>query len=137
MFDNSNLYYYGNSQGGIEGGLTTAVAPDFTRAVLGVTGIDYGNMLIQRSSDFTPFKQILDSAYPDPSLYPLITDLMQQLWDRGDPDGYAAYMTISPAARHANAQGADAERLRRLPGQRCSPGWLRPARSEPASSSRR
>jgi hypothetical protein len=96
VFDNSHTYYDGNSQGGIEGGLTTAVAPDFTRAVLGVTGIDYGNMLIQRSSDFTPFKQVLDGGYPDPSLYPLITDLMQQLWDRGDPDGYAAYMTSHP-----------------------------------------
>ena len=96
VFDSSHVYYDGNSQGGIEGGLTTAVAPDFTRAVLGVTGIDYGNMLIQRSSDFTPFKQVLDNVYPDPSLYPLITDLMQQLWDRGDPDGYAPYMTSHP-----------------------------------------
>jgi hypothetical protein len=96
VIDTSHLYYYGNSQGGIEGGLTTAVAPDFTRAVLGVTGIDYGNMLIQRSSDFTPFKQILEAAYPDQSLYPVITDLMQQLWDRGDPEGYAAYMTSHP-----------------------------------------
>ncbi len=53
--------------------------------MLGVTGIDYGNMLIERSSDFTPFKQVLENAYPDPSLYPVIADLMQQLWDRGDP----------------------------------------------------
>ncbi len=98
VIDTSHVYYYGDSQGGIEGGLATAVAPDWTQAVLGVTGIDYGNMLIQRSSDFTPFKQVLDGAYPDPSLYPLITDLMQQLWDRGDPDGYAAYMTAHPLA---------------------------------------
>jgi hypothetical protein len=96
IIDTSHLYYDGNSQGGIEGGLTTAVAPDFTRAVLGVTGMDYGNMLIQRSSDFTPFKQVLENAYTDLSLYPLITDLMQQLWDRGDPIGYAAYMTSNP-----------------------------------------
>ena len=96
VIDTSHLYYYGNSQGGIEGGLTTAVAPDWTRAVLGVTGIDYGNMLIQRSVDFTPFKQLLDASYPDLSMYPVITDLMQQLWDRGDPDGYAAYMTSHP-----------------------------------------
>ena len=96
VIDTSHLYYYGDSQGGIEGGLTTAVAPDWTNAVLGVTGIDYGNMLIQRSVDFTPFKQLLNAGYPDLSLYPVITDLMQQLWDRGDPDGYAAYMTSHP-----------------------------------------
>ncbi|MFL5823142.1 MAG: hypothetical protein ACJ764_06845 [Solirubrobacteraceae bacterium] len=96
VIDTSHVYYYGNSQGGIEGGLTTAVAPDFQRAVLGVTGIDYGNMLIQRSVDFTSFKAVLDHTYPDPSMYPVITDLLQQLWDRGDPDGYAAYMTSHP-----------------------------------------
>jgi hypothetical protein len=27
---------------------------------------------------------------------PVILDLMQQLWDRGDPDGYAAQMTSHP-----------------------------------------
>jgi hypothetical protein len=97
VFDSSEVYYDGNSQGGIEGGLTTAVAPDFTRAVLGVTGMDYGNMLIQRSSDFNdPFKPVLDNHYPDLSMYPVICDLLQQLWDRGDPIGYAAYMTSHP-----------------------------------------
>jgi hypothetical protein len=96
VIDTSNLYYDGNSQGGIEGGLTTAVAPDFTRAVLGVTGMDYGNLLIQRSTDFAPFKAILEASYPDQSLYPVITDLIQQLWDRGDPDGYAQHMTSNP-----------------------------------------
>ena len=96
VIDTSNLYYDGNSQGGIEGGLTTAVSPDFRRAVLGVTGIDYGNLLIQRSTDFTKFKNALEKAYPDPSMYPVITDLLQQLWDRGDPDGYAPQMTTNP-----------------------------------------
>jgi hypothetical protein len=96
VINTSNLFYDGNSQGGIEGGLTTAVSPDIRRAVLGVTGIDYGNMLIQRSTDFASFKALLDAAYPDPSLYPVITDLIQQLWDRGDPDGYAPQMTTHP-----------------------------------------
>jgi hypothetical protein len=96
IIDTSNLYYDGNSQGGIEGGLLTAVSPDVRRAVLGVTGLDYGNLLIQRSTDFAPFKAILEQNYTDPSLYPVITDLIQQLWDRGDPDGYAAQMTTHP-----------------------------------------
>ena len=34
--DQSRLFYDGNSQGGIMGGSLTALAPDFTRAVLGV-----------------------------------------------------------------------------------------------------
>jgi hypothetical protein len=96
LIETSELYYDGNSQGGIEGGLLTAVSPDIRRAELGVTGIDYGNMLIQRSTDFTPFKAVLEQNYTDQSLYPVITDLMQQLWDRGDPDGYAPQMTTHP-----------------------------------------
>ncbi|GAC1574871.1 MAG: hypothetical protein NVS3B18_08500 [Candidatus Dormibacteria bacterium] len=94
--DTSHLYFDGNSQGGIEGGMTTAVAPDFVHAVLGVTGEDYGNLLVQRSVDFAPFGGLLYPAYPDPSLHPWLLDLIQQLWDRGDPDGYAQQMTNHP-----------------------------------------
>ncbi len=96
VIDTSNLYYDGNSQGGIEGGLTTAVAPDFRHAVLGVTGMNYGGMLLLRSSDFTAYASVLYPSYPDQSMHPVILDLMQQLWDRGDPDGYAQHMTSNP-----------------------------------------
>ena len=96
VINTSTLYYDGNSQGGIEGGLTTAVAPDFRHAVLGVTGMDYGNVLVQRSTDFAPFGSILYPSYPDQSLHPWLLDLVQQLWDRGDPDGYAQFMTSHP-----------------------------------------
>jgi hypothetical protein len=96
--DTSNLYYDGNSQGGIMGGMTTAVAPDFTRAVLGVPGMDYGGMLLQRSTDFSTYATFLFGAtgYQDESIRPLILDLMQQLWDRGEADGYAQHMTTDP-----------------------------------------
>jgi hypothetical protein len=96
LIETSNLYYDGNSQGGIEGGLLTSVSPDVRHAVLGVTGLDYGNLLIQRSVDFTPFKHLLETSYPDQSMYPVLTDVMQQLWDRGDPEGYAPQMTTHP-----------------------------------------
>jgi hypothetical protein len=96
LIDASHLYYDGNSQGGIEGGMLTAVAPDFRRAVLGVSGMDYGNLLVTRSIDFAPFGAILYPSYPDDSTHPVILDLIQQLWDRGDPDGYAEHMTSDP-----------------------------------------
>jgi hypothetical protein len=101
LFDTSQLYYDGNSQGGIMGGITTAVAPDYTRAVLGVTGMDYGGILLQRSTDFTQFAAFLygqqpGGGYTDPSIHPLVLDLMQQLWDRGEADAYAAHMTSDP-----------------------------------------
>ena len=72
------------------------MSPDFRRAVLGVTGMDYGNVLVQRSTDFAPFGSILYPSYPDQSLHPWLLDLVQQLWDRGDPDGYAQFMTSHP-----------------------------------------
>jgi len=61
-----------------------------------VTGLDYGNLLVQRSTDFAPFRAVLNVSYPDLSLYPVITDLVQQLWDRGEPSGYAEHMTTDP-----------------------------------------
>ena len=96
VIETSNLYYDGNSQGGIEGGMVTALSPDVRHAVLGVTGIDYANLLVQRSTDFAPFGAILYPAYPGDSVHPLVLDLMQQLWDRGEPDGYAEQMTTHP-----------------------------------------
>jgi hypothetical protein len=92
VLDTSNLYYDGNSQGGIIGGVLTAVSPDVRRAVLGVTGMDYGNLLLARSTDFTTFSQLLRVFYPDQSMYPVELDLLDQLWDRADPDGYAPYL---------------------------------------------
>ena len=51
VIDTSKLYYNGNSQGGILGGALTAVAPDFTRASLGVPAMSY-SILLTRSVDF-------------------------------------------------------------------------------------
>jgi hypothetical protein len=96
LIDTSHLYYDGNSQGGIMGGMLTAVAPDFRHAVLGVTGLDYGGLLLQRSTDFADYSSFLYPSYPDQSEHPLILDLMQQLWDRGEADAYAQYMTTHP-----------------------------------------
>ena len=45
VIDTRALFYDGNSQGGIMGGALTAVAPDFTRAVLGVPGMNYSTLL--------------------------------------------------------------------------------------------
>jgi hypothetical protein len=90
-----HLYYNGNSQGGIMGGALTAIAPDFTRASLGVPAMNY-SVLLPRSVDFDKFAEFLYPAYPDEEARPLIFDIMQLLWDRGEPDGYAGRMTSDP-----------------------------------------
>jgi hypothetical protein len=91
----SHLYYNGNSQGGIMGGALTAVSPDFTRASLGVPAMNY-SVLLPRSVDFDQFAELLYPAYPDEESRPLIFDIIQLLWDRGEPDGYAERMTSKP-----------------------------------------
>jgi len=117
FIDTRQAYYDGNSQGGIYGGTVCAVSVDVRHCVLGVPGMDY-SILLPRSSDyvaqqsipttdFTKFdptdpgsatdlvgySELLDNAYPDQSQRMLILDLIQTLWDRSDPNGYASHMT--------------------------------------------
>ena len=114
--DTSALFYDGNSQGGIYGGTLTAVAPDFQRSVLGVPAMNYSTLL-QRSTDFAQYGAVLYTSYPDEIERPLLFSLIQQLWDRSDPNGYAQHMTTDPLPEHAAAHGADAVGGRRPPGR--------------------
>ncbi|MDE3133792.1 MAG: hypothetical protein KGL15_06990 [Acidobacteriota bacterium] len=106
IINTGELYYDGNSQGGIFGGITTAVSPDIRRAVLGVTGEDYANSLVQRSIDFgSPnasgtFSWLLWGIYAgnDAARYTMVLDLMDQLWDRADPVGYVEGLGAHPLA---------------------------------------
>ena len=113
FIDTRAAFYDGNSQGGIFGGTVCAVSVDAKRCVLGVPGMDY-SVLLPRSSDYvaekhlsaydptkfdpgnplgqTGYSQVFDASYPDQSQRILILDLLQTLWDRSDPDGYAGHM---------------------------------------------
>jgi len=113
LIDRTRLFYDGNSQGGIMGGALTALAPDLTRAVLGVPAMNYSTLL-ERSSDFAPYAEgrllgalsesleAIDTPfglydnYPSHLERPLIFGLMQMLWDRGEANGYAHHMTTDP-----------------------------------------
>ncbi len=95
VFDTKRLFYDGNSQGGILGGALTAVEPDLDRATLGVPAMNFSTLL-QRSSDFDTFAAVLYPSYPNELERPLILSLIQQLWDRSEPDGYAQHMTTDP-----------------------------------------
>ena len=112
--DTRRAFYDGNSQGGIYGGTVCAVSVDVNRCVLGVLGMDY-SILLPRSSDYVAnkplasydpsafdpgnptgqigYSDVFDTAYPDQSQRLLIFDLIQTLWDRSDPNGYASHMT--------------------------------------------
>ena len=97
VIDTSRLYYAGGSQGGIMGGALTAVAPDFTRAYLGVPGMNYSTLL-QRSIDFDTYSIVMYNAYPNEIERQLLFALAQTLWDRAESNGYAHHMTTDPYA---------------------------------------
>jgi hypothetical protein len=94
--DPSSVSYYGNSQGGIAGGALTAVEPDVTRSALYVPGMNYGGLLLTRSVDFAEFAAFLYPAYPVEGERPLLLSMIQSMWDRGEPNGYANHMTTDP-----------------------------------------
>jgi hypothetical protein len=95
VIDPTRLYYDGNSQGGIMGGSLAALAPDFNRGVLGVPAMNYSTLL-RRSVDFDAYAQVLYANYPNELERPLILSLIQNLWDRGEANGYAHHMTSDP-----------------------------------------
>ena len=99
VFDTTELFYDGNSQGGILGGALTSLSPDFTRASLGVPGMNYST-LIQRSVDFDEYAENpvygLYKNYPDDLELPLALSVTQMLWDRADSNGFAEHITTDP-----------------------------------------
>ena len=87
--------YNGNSQGGIFGGAVTAVSTEWTRAVLGVPGMNYSTLL-NRSIDYDPYAAIGNPNYPDEIYRQVQLSLTQMLWDRGEANGYAHHLTDDP-----------------------------------------
>ena len=95
IFDNTKLMWDSNSQGGIMGGALTALAPDFTNAVLGVPAMNY-SVLLRRSVDFDSYAVVMYRQYPNERERPLVLGLMQMLWDRGETNGYAHHVVGDP-----------------------------------------
>ena len=112
------LFYNGNSQGGIMGGALTALSPDFTMSILGVPGMNYSTLL-NRSVDwegdfdaaaaaeeaFTeqdpeelvpPYSYPMYRAYEDKLEQQIVFALIQMIWDRAESNGYAHHMTDDP-----------------------------------------
>jgi hypothetical protein len=105
--DRTQLYYDGNSQGGIIGGALAAVFVDGDRATLGVPGMNYSTLL-QRSSDWgtgqppepeadlPEYSWFMYSFYPNELQRQLLLSMIQMEWDRAEANGYALHMTDDP-----------------------------------------
>lgn len=97
VVDTSEVYYYGNSQGGILGGVYLAMSPVIERGVLGVPGMPY-SLLLSRSSDFTPFFALFQGVYRKQEDISFWMALMQNLWDSAEPGGWGRQMLEDPIA---------------------------------------
>jgi len=91
VIDPTQRFYRGDSQGGIFGATYMALSTDVTRGLVSVPGMPY-TMLLDRSTDFAPFFLFLKGAYGTGRNIQLVEGLMQMLWDRTEPNGYAPYI---------------------------------------------
>ncbi len=105
LFDPSEVFYDGNSQGGILGGALVATAPNIHRGVLGVPGSNY-SLLLRRYGPFAErFGFIMYQAYQDELDRSAVFALMQMLWDRAENNGYLShlagrYLPNTPTDKH-------------------------------------
>jgi len=87
----SPRFYFGNSQGGILGGVNMAVSVDITRGVLGVPGAPYA-VLLPRSEDFIAEWDAIRYRFDNPLDRIACLGVLQVLWDRADPGGFLNVM---------------------------------------------
>ncbi len=95
--DGSQVYYYGISDGGIQGGTFMALSKDVVRGVLNVPGCEWSLMML-RSHDFQGLKTFLDSVYQDFLDQQVLIASLQSAWDYTDPISYAPHLLHDPLA---------------------------------------
>jgi hypothetical protein len=95
LIDESRVYYYGVSLGGIQGSSFVSISNRVTRGVMAVPGAVWLNM-IPRSTNWTMIKLVLDIYYPDPLIQQLGIALFQQMFDLSDPINLTRMMFQQP-----------------------------------------
>ena len=95
VIDGSQVYYYGISDGGIQGGTFMALSQDVTRGVLNVPGCEW-SLLMFRSQDFAPLQSLLSGVLPDPFDQEILLAMMQPEFDYTDPASFAPHLLGTP-----------------------------------------
>ncbi len=93
--ENPEIYYYGISDGAIQGTTFMTLTPDVERGVLNVGGGPWSYMMF-RSSNFPQFKMLIESYYPDRLDQQLLIAISQTFWDFTDPVTYGAHIIKAP-----------------------------------------
>ena len=95
--DGHEVYYFGISNGGIQGATFMALSPDITRGALNVPGCEW-SLLMFRSNDFASLQTILGSVLPDKVDQEILLALIQPEFDFSDPASFAAHLLHDPLA---------------------------------------
>jgi hypothetical protein len=95
--DVSELYYYGCSNGAIQGSTFMGLSPDVERGVLNVGGGPW-SQLMQRSSGFSVLAAAFYILYPNNADQQLLIALWQSYFDPVDPVTWAAHAIRAPMA---------------------------------------
>ena len=93
--DGSELYYYGISNGGIQGTTFMALSEDVSRGVLDVPGCEWSDIVF-RSHDFGPLQSLLGTVLPDPADQQVLITLFQPDFDYTDPASFATHLLSDP-----------------------------------------
>ena len=95
VFDPTEKYFLGISQGSIFGTTVAALSQDIDRFILNVGGMSYPIMII-RSVDFPDYNKVIQAWYP----HKLDTDLLMVMiashWDLSEPATYAPHIIKDP-----------------------------------------
>jgi hypothetical protein len=93
--DGKEVYYFGISNGGIQGGTFMGLNPDVVRGVLNVPGCEW-TLLMYRSADFNQLKTLLTLTMPDPLDQQNAIASLQSEWDYSDPATFAPHLINDP-----------------------------------------
>ena len=89
-FDPTQVYYHGNSQGGIFGASLAGLSTDTTHFALGVGAASYA-LFMPRSVDWKAYELVLKQWYKDKIERALILAMLGQTWERTDPSVFTAH----------------------------------------------
>lgn len=92
IWDNDELYYGGESQGGIMGMSLAAISTDITHFMSGVSGMAY-SIMIPRSSNWVSYGGIMANSYRRQVDRALLMTMAQSVWDLSDPATFVGRIT--------------------------------------------
>ncbi|MBI5482751.1 MAG: hypothetical protein HY906_28105 [Deltaproteobacteria bacterium] len=93
--DGAEIYYYGCSNGAIQGTGFVALSPDVARGVLNVGGGPW-SLMMQRSTDFSVLAGAFVIKYPDTADQQLLFAVWQSYFDFIDPATWAGHLLRDP-----------------------------------------